>query len=143
MKKLISLFGIIALMLTSCGSDDDSSQDSAGVLGNWIIEEFTVNGILVHPEECGHLENITFNNNMTYYLELYGLTSLDGTDCIPIPSSFKNWEVVSDQTINIYFDEINFLPGIYNQNYLYINSIFEPTEDNPEGTEYRFVFKRV
>ena len=67
MKKLILLFSVFALILTSCSSDDDdkvSYQDP--FIGKWQLSQAFVEGVAVHFENCEEKTTLQVNGDGTW-----------------------------------------------------------------------------
>lgn len=69
MKKLILLLSVFALVFTSCGSDDDSSQDS--FIGTWKYSQYFEDGVEYPLEDCEDLTTIVISSNGTYSVTTY------------------------------------------------------------------------
>ncbi|WP_298237369.1 lipocalin family protein [uncultured Algibacter sp.] len=72
MRKLILLFSILTLVLTSCSSDDSSSSQDL-IVGTWTYYKAFTNGIEEVLSDCEKQETFVFSSNgvidYTYYEE--------------------------------------------------------------------------
>ena len=140
MKKLLYLFSIVVLTLTSCSSDDDSNTNtinSQNLLGKWYVKGGTINnGAFENYEhECASSRDFQefFSN---------GETTFNGynTSCELNEIETSNW-VLNGATLTI--SNTNFDPMIYEYSYtiekLDDNElIIKETVTEPDGT---FVYK--
>ena len=83
MKKLILLFTVISLILTSCTSDDStSSQDK--LIGFWTSFQSFYNGSEIILDECDKMDSILVNSDGTFteafFYDNNGTCVSDATD---------------------------------------------------------------
>ncbi|WP_033957231.1 lipocalin family protein [Psychroserpens jangbogonensis] len=131
---------ISVLLVVSCGSDDDSSENETRIEGNWIISELTYDGVPVQWGECGHLENMTFLNDNTFVWQLYGINS--SYECIPItPPATGTWENIDNTTAELTDDDRVF-QVTFTETTLIMKFRVDTTDENPEGISVLFVFLR-
>ena len=84
MKHKLTLI-LIAILLCACNSDDASnSNDIERLIGQWRIQQRTVNGSQTALGECEPFSIYTYNENGTY-TELHYAADAN-TDCLDNPS---------------------------------------------------------
>lgn len=74
MKKLLKMaFIAVAIFVTSCGKSDDktNNQTNNSLVGSWIIESETENGIAKVLNECEKKNTYTFTADNKYSLVSY------------------------------------------------------------------------
>jgi len=145
MKKLLYLFSAVALMLTSCSSDDDANTNtinSQNLIGKWYIKGGTINNgqFENYDHECASKRDFQefFSN---------GEVTFNGynTSCILSDTETSLW-VLNGTTLTI--SNTNFDPMIYEYEY-FIESltsnelILKETVNEPDGmVTYRTIFTR-
>lgn len=71
MKRLILLLSIIALVFTSCGSDDDGGSSQDPIIGTWKYHKYFENGVEQTVTVCEKQETFVFNSNGTFEYAYY------------------------------------------------------------------------
>ncbi len=83
MKKLILLFSVFTLILTSCSSDDDTTPQDP-FIGTWTYYKLFENDVEVELSDCTLQDTIQVNANGTivfsYYEDFNNPCELVGTD---------------------------------------------------------------
>ena len=85
MKKLVLLLSVFALVLTSCSSDDDNSNDLSQelLIGTWTYFKAFEDGVEIVLSDCEKQETQVFNTDGTFTITEYddfdGPCTLDGT----------------------------------------------------------------
>ncbi|MFL1010729.1 lipocalin-like domain-containing protein [Flavisericum labens] len=99
MKKLILLFTVVLVGLSSCSNDDDSgSQDP--LIGTWTWFKSFENGVEEPLDDCDKKDNIVVAADgtltETYYYDNNGTCESDGTD-------MATWENTGGGTYRIVY----------------------------------------
>ncbi|WP_452227315.1 lipocalin family protein [Lacinutrix cladophorae] len=136
MKNII-LFFSFCFILISCSSDSSNNNENT-IVGNWIIQQITYNGLHGNWGECGHLENISFYEDNTYAWVAYALAD-EFINCVPIPPAEGTWEQIDYNTVQLTDDDIVFDMD-YDDTYLYLNAFIPASQNEPEGIHIQFVF---
>ena len=85
MKKLVLLLSVLALVLTSCRSDEDNSNDLSQelLIGTWTYFKTFEDGVEIVLSDCEKQETQVFNTDGTFTITEYddfdGPCVLDGT----------------------------------------------------------------
>ncbi len=108
MKKLILLFSVFALVLTSCDKDNDTpSQDP--FIGTWTYYKKFINDIEVELSDCTLQDMIQVNANGTivfsYYEDFNNPCELVGTDS-------ATWENVGAGNYSTTFEGVTFVENL-------------------------------
>ena len=81
MKKLILCLSALAIVFTSCSSDDDSSSSQDPLIGTWKVFKYFENGVEVPLEPCENEETLVFSANgdlsFTDYIDNAGTCEID------------------------------------------------------------------
>ncbi len=147
MKKLILLFSVFALVLTSCSSDNDSSSNDR-IIGTWKPYKIFVNEIEEGLDECRDMDRLVFLEDGSYEATFYDLDNND--NCIEDTESYLNieWEKGSNNTyIFTYGDEEPYTEEVFfesnNVFYIIYDDVYEDVNENEITDVYKELFKRV
>lgn len=132
------LFIIILFSLLFSCDKDSSPEEDVSIVGNWVIEEITYNGIFRNWGQCGHLENMSFYADKTFTWTIYAVTD-DDLDCVPASPAEGIWEYIDNKSAQL-TDAGNNFEVNFTENYLYMDFYIDPTDSNPEGIAIHFAF---
>jgi hypothetical protein len=134
MKKLILLFSVISLALTSCNSDDDSSSSQDQIIGTWKFHKFFTNGVEETLTDCEKQETYTFRSNGTVDYMYYEQDL--SSNCILEEDVTGTWENDGNNNYAVDFGDGPSTQAVFFQN----NTFY--FEDVFEGDTYRQVYIR-
>ena len=131
MKKLILLLSVFAVVLTSCGSDDDSSSQDP-FIGIWTYHKTFINGVENALDDCSKQNKIIVTSigslTETYYDDFNGTCSLDAEDS-------ATWVNLGNSTYKITYNEYNSFEGKIT---FEANTFFVETTDDYGGQTYTY-----
>ena len=133
MKKLILLLSVLALVFTSCSSDDDGgSQDP--FIGTWKYIQYFEDDVEYPLEECENQDTLVISSNGTYNSTLYwdygGGCEVDYQSSGTWENSSSGLYSTTDEDGDTYVQEVEF-----SGNTMYIVEV-------ENGVTYKDVFMR-
>ena len=143
MKKLILPFSILALVFTSCSSDDDatvSTQDQ--FIGTWSYYKSFENGVEEELTECDEQGTLVISADgvftSTFYDDYNGPCESDET-------SIGTWENSGNGNYSITFDgESNIIAIVFEDNTFYTEDVddYGTPDDTSDDVTYKDVYIR-
>jgi len=133
MKKLFLLFTVISLVLTSCSSEDSSSQDP--LIGTWTWYQSFDNGVEETLDDCDKMDTIVINSNGTlnesYFYNNNGTCESDGTDS-------ATWQNLGNNVYRIVYDA-----GTADEEIIELTIIFDGNTFSIEEVDGEYTYKVV
>lgn len=144
MKKLILPFSILALLFTSCSSDDDataSTQDP--FIGTWSYYKYLENGVEQPLDPCENEETIVVSENGDFSAVYYD-DNIDG-DCVLDETFTGTWSNSGNSIYDFTGDEgaTSSLITFEGNTFYFIDSYDNGTpDDTSDDTVYKDVYLR-
>lgn len=138
MKKLVLLFGVFGLLLSSCSNDDDNSSSQDLLIGSWKLHKIYENDVEVALDPCEKEGTIVVSANGAYSATTFE-ENLNG-GCEPTDVENGTWENVGNGNYTLTFEGFSSTEQLFfedNTFYFLYSDTF-----NGETTEYKDVYIR-